>query len=362
LSLLRLPFTILPYLTKVALFLLTRGQFVTVWRSNNGIQLLRILGDGLNFWLTLAIAVGVFADLSGPLQLAVMLATVAEATRLITEKGQMLVSAGWQLLPYRSIAMRIPSAWAMRGPLTRYVAYYRRAIASKIKGGKWLMRSESMDMIRPFASLEECFGDVPDPRVVGRCDHLLVEIIMVAVCAVLCGAESWSEVEEFGPSKMAWLKQYLALPAGIPSHDTFGRVFRLLDAQVFQERFIRWVEGTFKVERGQVIAVDGKTARGSRDSYRGQDAIELVSAFAHESGLLLGQRKVDDQSNEITAVPELLKTLFIRGCVVRVDALNCQKDIAQTIIEAGGDYVLALKANHPVLHQEVVDWFEWAKA
>jgi len=219
-----------------------------------------------------------------------------------------------------------------------------------------------MDMIRPFASLEECFGDVPDPRVVGRCDHLLVEIIMVAVCAVLCGAESWSEVEEFGPSKMAWLKQYLALPAGIPSHDTFGRVFRLLDAQVFQERFIRWVEGTFKVERGQVIAVDGKTARGSRDSYRGQDAIELVSAFAHESGLLLGQRKVDDQSNEITAVPELLKTLFIRGCVVTVDALNCQKDIAQTIIEAGGDYVLALKANHPVLHQEVVDWFEWAKA
>jgi predicted transposase YbfD/YdcC len=219
-----------------------------------------------------------------------------------------------------------------------------------------------MYIFRLFESLEDCFGDIPDPRVVGRCDHLLGDIILVAVCAVLCGAESWSEIEEFGKSKEGWLKQYLALPAGIPSHDTFGRVFRLLDAQAFQERFMRWVEGTFNVKRGQVIAVDGKTARGSRDSYSGQEAIHLVSAFAHESGLLLGQRKVDEKSNEITAVPELLKALFIKGCVVTVDALNCQKDIAQTIIEAGGDYVFALKANHPQLHQEVVDWFDWAKA
>lgn len=219
-----------------------------------------------------------------------------------------------------------------------------------------------MYIFRLFQSLEDCFGDLPDPRVVGRCDHLLIDIIMVAVCGVLCGAENWSEVEEFGRSKEGWLKQYLELPAGIPSHDTFGRVFRLLDAQAFQERFMRWVEGTFNVQRGQVIAVDGKTARGSRDSYRGQDALHLVSAFAHESGLLLGQRKVDEKSNEITAVPELLKALFIKGCVVTVDALNCQKDIAQTIIDGGGDYVFALKANHPQFHQEVVDWFDWAKA
>src|SRR5262245_28341924 len=219
-----------------------------------------------------------------------------------------------------------------------------------------------MYIFRLFQSLEDCFGDLPDPRVVGRCDHVLVDIIMVAVSAVLCGAENWSEVEQFGKSKEGWLKQYLELPAGIPSHDTFARVFRLLDAQAFQERFMRWVEGTFNVKRGQVIAVDGKTARGSRDSYRGQEAIQLVSAFAHESGLLLGQRKVDEKSNEITAVPELLKALFIKGCVVTVDALNCQKDIAQTIIDGGGDYVFALKANHPQLHQEVVDWFDWAKA
>jgi hypothetical protein len=162
-----------------------------------------------------------------------------------------------------------------------------------------------------------------------------VEIIMIAVCAVLCGAESWSEVEEFGERKQAWLKQYLTLPAGIPSHDTFGRVFRLLDAQAFQERFRRWVAGTFSIQRGQVIAVDGKTVRGSRDSYRGQEAIHLVSAFAHASGLLLGQRKVDAKSNESTAVPELLKVLFIKDCVVTVDALNCQKATAQTVIEGG---------------------------
>jgi predicted transposase YbfD/YdcC len=218
-----------------------------------------------------------------------------------------------------------------------------------------------MNIIQPFQSLEACFGELSDPRVVGRCDHLFIEIILIAVCGVLCGAESWSEIEEFGKAKQAWLKQYLELPAGIPSHDTFGRVFRLLDAGAFQAGFIKWVEQYFHIKRDQVIAVDGKTARGSRDSFSGQKAIHLVSAFAHESGLLLGQRKVDDKSNEITAVPELLKTLFIKGCIITVDALNCQKDIAQTIIDSQADYVLALKANHPLLYQEVIDWFDWAK-
>jgi predicted transposase YbfD/YdcC len=214
---------------------------------------------------------------------------------------------------------------------------------------------------QPFASLEACFGDLPDPRVKGRCDHKLSDIVLIAVCAVLCGAESWSEVEEFGQAKESWLKQYLALPAGIPSHDTFSRVFRLLDASAFQERFIRWVEQHFQVPRGQVIAVDGKTSRGSKDSFRGQDAIHLVSAWASETGVLLGQRKTDDKSNEITAVPELLKLLFIKGCIVTVDALNCQKATARTVIEQQADYVFALKANHPQLHQDVIDWFAWAR-
>lgn len=214
---------------------------------------------------------------------------------------------------------------------------------------------------QPFASLESCFGELPDPRVQGRCDHKLIDIVLIAVCAVLCGAESWSEVEEFGQSKSRWLKQYLDLPAGIPSHDTFSRVFRLLDAAEFQRRFMFWVEQHFHIPRGQVIAVDGKTARGSQDSFRGQDAIHLLSAWASETGLLLGQRKIDEKSNEITAVPDLLKLLFIKGCIVTVDALNCQKDIAQTVIECGADYVFALKANHPLLHQEVIDWFAWAQ-
>lgn len=219
-----------------------------------------------------------------------------------------------------------------------------------------------MDVLQPFESLEACFGDMEDGRVQGRCEHVLLDIILVAVCAVLCGAESWSQVEQFGRSKEAWLKQYLGLAAGIPSHDTFGRVFRVLDADAFQERFMRWVERAFQVKTGDVIAVDGKTARGSRDRFRGQSAIHLVSAFAHERGLLLGQRRVDEKSNEITAVPELLKTLFIKGCVVTVDALNCQKETARVITDAGADYVFALKGNHPQLHQDVLDWFTFAHA
>jgi len=214
---------------------------------------------------------------------------------------------------------------------------------------------------QPFASLEACFGDLPDPRVQGRCDHKLLDIVLIAVCAVLCGAESWSDVEEFGQAKENWLRQYLALPAGIPSHDTFSRVFRLLDASAFQARFMQWVEQHFHVPRGQVIAVDGKTARGSKDNFHGQDAIHLVSAWASETGVLLGQRKTDEQSNEITAVPELLKLLFIKGCIVTVDALNSQKSTAQTLVERGADYVFALKGNHPQLHKDVIEWFAWAK-
>jgi predicted transposase YbfD/YdcC len=215
---------------------------------------------------------------------------------------------------------------------------------------------------QPFTSLEMCFSDLTEPRVQGRCDHKLVDIVLVAICATLCGAKNWCEVEEFAEAKITWLRQYLELPAGIPSHDTFSRVFRLLDAAEFQERFMRWVALYFEVPSGQVIAVDGKTARGSYDAMSGQSAIHLVSAWASETGVLLGQRKVDEKSNEITVVPELLEQINIKGCIVTVDALNCQKEIATKIIERGGDYVLSLKKNHPLLHQEVVDWFEWAQA
>ena len=146
---------------------------------------------------------------------------------------------------------------------------------------------------QPFQSLKEHFGELPDPRVVGRCDHNLLDIIMIAICAVLCGAESWDDVEEFGLSKQAWLKQFLALPNGIPSHDTFRRVFSLLDAKAFQDCFMRWVEAVFHVQREQVIALDGKSVRGSQDQGNGKACLHLVSAWATANGLALGQRKVE---------------------------------------------------------------------
>ena len=212
-----------------------------------------------------------------------------------------------------------------------------------------------------FENLEEHFGDMPDPRVVGRCDHKLQDIIMIAICAVLCGAETWEEVEVFGETKQTWLRQYLEMPNGIPSHDTFRRVFSLLDAAAFQERFIRWVERTFQVKREQVIAVDGKSVRGSRDPANGKDCLHMVNAWATASGLVLGQRKVEAGENEIAAIPDLLEQLFVKGCIVTLDAIGCQTEIAQQIVEQQADYVLALKANQERLYQDVVEWFEWAQ-
>jgi predicted transposase YbfD/YdcC len=209
--------------------------------------------------------------------------------------------------------------------------------------------------------LGECFEDLPDPRVVGRCEHKLVEIILIAICAVLSGAEGWEDIEEFGQSKAGWLKQFLTLENGIPSHDTFRRVFSLLDAAAFQERFMRWVGGVFRLTSGQVVAVDGKTVRGSGMESSGQRALHLVSAWASANGVLLGQRKVADKSNEITAIPALLEDLYLAGCIVTIDAMGCQTEIARTIVERQADYVLALKGNQGHLHDDVQEWFAWAK-
>lgn len=209
-------------------------------------------------------------------------------------------------------------------------------------------------------SLEACFSELADPRVVGRCDHQLLDIIIIAVCAVITGAESWVEVETFGQMKQAWLKTLLDLPNGIPTHDTFGRVFAALDAEAFQSCFARWVEGVFRATRGQVVAVDGKTVRRSHDKSIGKDAIHMVSAWANQTGIVLGQRKVDDKSNEITAIPELLRVLDVSGCIVTIDAMGCQKAIAQTIRDEKADYVLRVKDNQGNLHQDIQDWFAYA--
>jgi len=209
------------------------------------------------------------------------------------------------------------------------------------------------------ASLEACFGDLPDPRVVGRCDHKLLDMIVIAMCAVITGAESWVEVETFGKMKQAWLRTFLELPYGIPVHDTFGRVFAALDAEAFQSSFARWVEGVFTATRGQVVAVDGKTIGRSHDKSIGKDAIHMVSAWASATGIVLGQRKVDAKSNEITAIPELLRVLDVAGCIVTIDAMGCQTAIAQAIRDEKADYVLRVKANQGNLQQDIQDWFAY---
>ena len=207
----------------------------------------------------------------------------------------------------------------------------------------------------PKISLTRLFKDMDDPRVVGRCSYPLVEVVLIGICAVLCGAETWTEVEEFGESKRGWLARFLKLEQGIPSHDTFRRVFSLLPAEVFETRFREWVEATFRVEAGQVIAIDGKTVRGA-----GLRALHLVSAWAHHSGMVLGQRKVDEKSNEITAIPQLLDDLYLAGAIVTLDAMGTQTAIAQKIRDKKADYVLALKGNQGQLHTDIQEWFAWA--
>jgi predicted transposase YbfD/YdcC len=207
-------------------------------------------------------------------------------------------------------------------------------------------------------SLLEYFADLPEPRI-DRCKkHALIDIIAIAILASICGAEHFTEMEEFGIRKEAWLKSFLELKNGIPTHDTFARVFAALKPSAFQERFVGWVQAVATATEGEVVAIDGKTARRAHHKGAGIGALHLVSAWATRNRLVLGQIKVDEKSNEITAVPELLRLLEIKGCIVTVDALNTQKDIADQIREQGADYVMALKENHPKLRWEVEGIFE----
>lgn len=208
-------------------------------------------------------------------------------------------------------------------------------------------------------TLISCFEDLPDPRVKGRCDHPLLNIVVIAVVGVLCGADSWVGIETIGKAKSKWLGQFLDLKHGIPSHDTFGYVFSRLDNDAFQSRFMRWVEQAFKRTSGQVIAIDGKTLRGSHNRHDGKAAIHLVSAWANANGIVLGQRKVAAKTNEITVIPELLDMLHLNGCIVTLDAMGCQTAIVQAIREAKADYVLRVKDNQSKLRQDWEDWFAY---
>jgi predicted transposase YbfD/YdcC len=208
------------------------------------------------------------------------------------------------------------------------------------------------------AGLRKCFGELRDPRVRGRCDHLLIDILASALLAVMCGAEDWPDVEEFGKRRHDWLKEFLQLPGGIPSHDTFRRVFGLLHRKQFAACLFQWTQALHEATGGKVIAIDGKTARRSFRKKSGLGALHLVTAWATESGLTLAQIACEEKSNEITAIPELLKLLNLRGCTVTIDAMGCQKEIAEQIRGQKGHYVLALKGNQSGLEEEMRQLFE----
>jgi len=209
----------------------------------------------------------------------------------------------------------------------------------------------------PPPSIWDYFSDLPDPRRSQGRRHKLIDILAISLCAVLCGADDFTEVEAFGETREAWLRQFLELPHGIPSHDTFGRVFAALDPAAFGRCFMSWVRGVAELSEGAIVAIDGKAVRRSYDAARDCPALKLVSAWAQQNRLTLGQVKVAAGSNEITAVPELLHSLALQGCVVTADALNCQKEIAAAVRRRGADYVLALKGNHGSLHERVAGFF-----
>ena len=211
---------------------------------------------------------------------------------------------------------------------------------------------------QPTANLVKHFEDLPDPRTGNAKVHIFLEILLIAILAVICGADGWSDVELFGKNKKAWLKSFLKLPKGIPSHDTFGRVFAKIKPEEFQKRFIEWVRAVEELTAGQVIAVDGKKLRRSHDHLTGKAAIYMVSAWATENQLVLGQTKVAEKSNEITAIPELLRLLDISGCIVTIDAMGTQTEIIETIIDGGGDYLLAVKENQGHLFEDIQCLFE----
>ena len=209
------------------------------------------------------------------------------------------------------------------------------------------------------ASIMDYFGTLEDPRI-DRCKrHQLLDIIAIAICAVICGADSWVYIELFGKSKLEWFQTFLELPHGIPSHDTFGDVCSRLDPEQFQQCFMAWTQAVSDLIPGEVVASDGKTVRRSHDRNVGKRAIHLVSAWASANTLTLGQvkttEKTAEKSNEITAIPQLLPMLELKGCIVTIDAMGCQKEIAQGILDRGAGYVLALKENQGQLYEDVRD-------
>jgi predicted transposase YbfD/YdcC len=204
------------------------------------------------------------------------------------------------------------------------------------------------------------FTALTDPRVDRSKDHLMEDIIFITIAAVICGAETWNDIEHYGKSKESWLKQYLRLPNGIPSHDTFNRFFSALDPEEFEQAFLSWIKDISDLTDGDVISIDGKTICGSRDG-DSKRAVHIISAWSRANQLSLGQVKVDEKSNEITAIPQLLNVLALKGCLVTIDAMGCQREIAAQIIEKGADYLLAVKGNQGCLEEDAERTVRFAK-
>ena len=219
------------------------------------------------------------------------------------------------------------------------------------------------------APIVEYFAALDDPRIDRTKRHKLLDIVTIAICGTICGADNWVDIELFGNCKEEWFKSFLELPNGIPSHDTFGDVFARLDPEQFQHCFIEWVQAVAQLTQGEVVAIDGKTVRRSHDRTLGKGAIHMVNVWASSNGLALGQTKVEEKSNEITAIPKLLHMLDLTGHhaarrrspIVTIDAMGCQKEIAREIVEVQADYLLAVKKNQGQLYEDVRDLFEGAQ-
>jgi len=210
----------------------------------------------------------------------------------------------------------------------------------------------------PASNIEKYFATLEDPRMERTRLHKLLDIIVIAICAVICGANDWPAVADWGEDEQAWLQGFLALPNGIPSHDTFWRLFAALKPAAFERCFMEWISAVSALTPGEVVAIDGKFLRRSSDKGLGRGAIDMVSAWATGRHLVLAQRKVDEKSNEMMAIPELLKVLELKGALVTIDAMGCQSEIAATIVDQEADYLLQLKGNQPHLQEDVALLFD----
>lgn len=207
------------------------------------------------------------------------------------------------------------------------------------------------------SSLFQMLSIIPDPRIDRRKKHKLIDILLLAICAVICGCEGWNEIEEFCVGNIKFFKRFLELPNGIPSHDTFARVFSIIDEHFFEEAFIEWVKAIHRYKGKDTICIDGKTLRGSFDEAEKSSAIHLINAWSVKGGIVLGQVRSEGKKNEIKSIPKLLQLLRVKGSTVTIDAAGCQTDIAQQIVEKGGHYLLALKKNQPSLYERVEEAF-----